>query len=312
VTLWIVSHPACRLHETGPGHPERRRRHLAVARALEAGLRAPSTRAEAPAAPREALLRVHTRAHVARVFSTAPERGLARLDPDTFMGPHSLEASEHAAGAGVFAVDRVLEGGPARAFCNVRPPGHHAESDRVMGFCLFNNIAVAAAHALEVHGLERIAIVDFDVHHGNGTEDIFREDERILLCSSFQHPLYPFLGDRTSSPHIRNVPLPAGTDGAAYRPVVADAWFDRLDAFRPELLLFSAGFDAHLQDPLAGLALVEDDYAWLTREVRRVTDRHTGGRCVSFLEGGYHLDALARSALAHVRALAPDVPARRP
>ncbi|MDJ0974466.1 MAG: histone deacetylase family protein [Planctomycetota bacterium] len=303
MTLLLVSHPSCALHETGPGHPERRRRHKAVARALEADLGVPVERVEAPAVDREAILRVHAKEHVAQVYSAAPERGLARLDPDTFMGPHSLEAAEHAAGGAVHAVDRVVDGSASQAFCNVRPPGHHAERNRVMGFCLFNNVAVAAAHALDHHGLSRVAIVDFDVHHGNGTEDIFRDDDRVLFCSSFQHPLYPNSGADTKSFHIKNVPLPAGTDGAAWRPAVAEAWFDTLAEWRPEMLFFSAGFDAHLEDPLANLALVEDDYTWITSEVRRVTDAHTGGRVVSMLEGGYNLDALGRSAYAHVRAL---------
>ncbi len=303
MTLLLLSHPSCGLHETGPGHPERRRRHRAVERALEA-IDVPVRREEAPAVAREALLRVHAKEHVAQVYGAAPERGLARLDPDTFMGPHSLEAAEHAAGAGVYAVDQVLAGEASQAFCNVRPPGHHAERGKVMGFCLFNNVAVAAAHALDHCGLGRVAIVDFDVHHGNGTEDIFRDDDRVLFCSSFQHPLYPFSGADTDSFHIQNVPVPAGTGGDTWRPAVADAWFETLAVFRPEMVFFSAGFDAHVSDPLASLRLVEDDYVWITREVRRITDPHTGGRAVSFLEGGYHLDALGRSALAHVRALA--------
>lgn len=304
MSLLIVSHPSCRLHETGPGHPERRRRHQAVERALEGDLGTPSTHVESPKVARDALLRAHTAAHLDGVYAAAPSRGLARLDPDTFMGPNSLEAAEHAAGAGTFAVDQVVSGAYARAFLNVRPPGHHAERDRVMGFCLFNNVAVAALHALEAHGLSRVAIIDFDVHHGNGTEDIVKDDPRVFFGSSFQHPLYPFSGADTVSDHIRNVPLPAGTGGDTWRPAVAEAWLEALAGFAPELVLFSAGFDGHMADPLAGFRLVEDDYVWITSEVRRVTDPSTGGRAISFLEGGYDLDALGRSALAHVRALA--------
>ena len=189
------------------------------------------------------------------------------------------------------------------AFCNVRPPGHHAERARAMGFCLFGNVAIGAAHALAAHGLQRVATVDFDVHHGNGTEDLLRDEPRVLLCSSFQHPFYPYSGADTVSDHIVNVPLPAGTDGAAFREAVGSAWLERLAAFEPELVFFSAGFDAHREDPLANLQLHALDYAWITREVIRATWDSAHGRVVSALEGGYALGALGRSALAHVRAL---------
>jgi acetoin utilization deacetylase AcuC-like enzyme len=243
-------------------------------------------------------------AYVDSVFSRAPEHGLSRLDQDTVVGPHSLDAALRAAGAVVAATDLVLKGHTPRAFCNVRPPGHHAERGRAMGFCLFDNVAVGLAHALEVHGLKRVAVVDFDVHHGNGTEDILSPDgpyaERVLFCSSFEHPLYPGTGADTCSEHILNVPLSAGTTGAGFRSAVAAAWFEPLAAFAPEMVFFSAGFDAHVDDPLANLSLEAEDYAWITAEVRRATDAHTGGRIVSSLEGGYALDALGASAAAHV------------
>jgi len=309
MSVAVLSHAACALHETGPGHPERPERVAAVEAALRA---APFADAlgwiEAPRAKREALRRVHDPAYVDAVFRQAPTHGTVAMDADTSMGPHSLEASLRAAGAAVHAVDLVLDGEVAAAFCNVRPPGHHAEHGRAMGFCLFDNVAVAAAHALEARGLERVAIVDFDVHHGNGTEDIFADEARygphVLFCSSFQHPFYPGTGAETRSAHILNVPLPAGTDGPAFREAVGARWFDALDAFRPQLVLFSAGFDAHAEDPLANLQLHAEDYAWITASVKRVTDAHTDGRAVSTLEGGYALGALARSAAAHVGALA--------
>jgi len=253
------------------------------------------------------LERVHAKPYVDAVFAAAPESGLVRLDADTSMGPHTLEASLRAAGAVVHGVDLVLGGEVHAAFCNVRPPGHHAEVSRAMGFCLFDNVAVGAAHARAVHGIERVAIVDFDVHHGNGTEDVFTDptahEGHVLFCSSFEHPLYPGTGADTVSDHILNVPLPAGTAGPAFRAAVADRWFEALETFAPQLVLFSAGFDAHAEDPLANLRLRSADYAWITTEVKRIADRHAAGRIVSTLEGGYALGALARSAVAHVEAL---------
>jgi acetoin utilization deacetylase AcuC-like enzyme len=304
----IYHHEACAQHETGEGHPERPARVAAVEQALRAAPFASELLwTEAPRCERSALEQVHTAAYVASVFQRAPDAGLVRLDEDTVIGPHSLEASLRAAGAAVAATDDVLAGRVASAFCNVRPPGHHAESRRAMGFCLFDNVAVAATHALEVGGVARVAIVDFDVHHGNGTEEIYGDEARhagrILFCSSFEHPLYPGSGADTRSPHILNVPLPAGTTGVGFRRAVAERWFEALASFRPELVFFSAGFDAHREDPLANLRLEEEDYAWITQEVKRVTDASSGGRIVSTLEGGYALGALARSAVAHVGAL---------
>ncbi len=304
MTLAWLDHPSFALHETGAGHPERPGRHDATAQALaEAPFADRVTRYDAPKATREQLERVHDPRYVEHIHVGAPRSGLVQLDADTVMGPHSLDAALHAAGAVVKAVDLVLSAEVSSAFCNVRPPGHHAERTRAMGFCLFANVAVGAAHALEAHGLARVAIIDFDVHHGNGTQDAFEGDERVLFCSSFQHPFYPFSGGDTPPGQIRNVPLPAGTSGAAYRAAVESAWREPLDAFRPELVMFSAGFDGHAEDTIASFALVEDDFAWVTRMVKEVADAHCDGRIVSALEGGYALEALGRSVVAHVGSL---------
>ncbi len=300
---WI-SHPACALHDGGLGHPERPARLTAVEHALEnVAWRQHLRRVEAPRATRAQLERVHDAAYVERVFQSAPKDGHVQLDPDTAMGPGSLEAALRAAGAVVHGVDLVLGGDVAAAYCNVRPPGHHAEHGKAMGFCLFGNVAVGAAHALAVHAVKRVAIVDFDVHHGNGTEDLLRDESRVLLCSSFQHPFYPYSGADTVSEFVVNVPLPAGSDGAAFRAAVGPAWLERLEAFAPELVLFSAGFDAHAEDTLANLRLRSEYYAWITREVLRATRASAEGRVVSALEGGYALGALGRSVLAHVASL---------
>ena len=258
---------------------------------------------EAPLATREQLLRVHDADFVDEVFAREPEEGVSVLDSDTVMGPGTLEAARRAAGAVVAAVDRLLRDEVSSAFCCVRPPGHHAERRRAMGFCFFNSVAVGAAHALDAHGLSRVAILDFDVHHGNGTEDIFRHDERVLFGSTFQHPLYPGTGADSGTERILNVPLPAGTDGAAFRSAVERHWIPVVDRFRPELILVSAGFDAHAADPLGGLRLREDDYRWVTEWICAGAGRHCDGRVVSALEGGYDLDALAHSAAVHVEVL---------
>jgi acetoin utilization deacetylase AcuC-like enzyme len=220
------------------------------------------------------------------------------------MNPHSWQAALRAAGAAVAATDAVIEGRYDNAFCSVRPPGHHAEPARAMGFCLFNNVAIAARHALQVHGLSRVAIVDFDVHHGNGTEAAFAGDEHVLMCSFFQHPFYPFSGFDNQAPNMVNLPMPARSRGMAVREAIDLMWLTRLDEFKPEMIFVSAGFDAHREDDLGNMGLVEDDYAWITRKVREVAERHAKGRIVSCLEGGYNLSALGRSVVAHVRALA--------
>ena len=307
-SLAYLYSPETELHEMGQGHPEQPERVRAIDRALaERGLLDRMMRLTPEPAPDAALLRAHGEAYLRSLTTSPPEPGGYRwLDGDTAMNRHSWRAARLAAGAGLMAVEAVMTGAAQRAFCNVRPPGHHAERHRAMGFCMINNIAVAAAQALEVHGLDRVAIVDFDVHHGNGTEDIFTDESRVLLCSTFQSPLYPYCGEDTRSDHIVNVPLPAGTDGAAYRKVFATRVVPVLERFLPELVLFSAGFDAHRDDPLAGMNLVEDDYHWVTRTVLEVTRLSSQGRAVSFLEGGYDLDALAASACRHVEALLTD------
>jgi acetoin utilization deacetylase AcuC-like enzyme len=304
VTVSLITHPICLQHEAEGYHPEQPARLSAIQTELkQSGLIERLQSYEALPASREQLERAHSAAHVQEVFSQVPSRGVAYLDPDTFVNPYSLEAALRAAGAVVQGVDQVMSGEASAAFCAVRPPGHHAERQRAMGFCLFNNVAVGAAHALAEHGLERVAIVDFDVHHGNGTEDIFRDEPRVLLCSSFQHPFYPGSGGNTVSDHILNMPLAAGTDGQHYRQRVTAEWLPALDRFRPQLIFFSAGFDAHRDDPLGGLKFDESDFAWITGEVKQIAERHAEGRMVSTLEGGYNLDALGKSVAAHIEAL---------
>jgi acetoin utilization deacetylase AcuC-like enzyme len=300
----FITHPSCLQHEMGPGHPECPDRLTAIAdEMLASGLDAHVRRYEAPRATVEQIARVHDRGYVEAIEAASPASGLRYLDPDTALNPHSVTAAFHAAGAVVHAVDLVCGGGHDNAFCAVRPPGHHAESRRAMGFCIFNNVAVAAAHALAVHGLSRVAIVDFDVHHGNGTEEMFEDDERVLMVSTFQYPLYPYSGVDNPAPNMVNIPLSAGNGGAEFRDAVQKRWLPALDEHEPELILISAGFDAHRDDPLAGLAFVESDYAWVTRELMNVAARHAKGRIVSTLEGGYALSALGRSAAAHLREL---------
>ncbi|MEM7294682.1 MAG: histone deacetylase family protein, partial [Pseudomonadota bacterium] len=258
---------------------------------------------EAPMAEPEAISRVHDAALIGRIESLAPTEGRAQVDPDTAMNPFSLEAAQRAAGAVLSATDAVMAGDLGNAFCSVRPPGHHAERDQSMGFCLFSNVAVAALYAVETYGLERVAIVDFDVHHGNGTEDCVQHDERILFCSSFQHPYYPG-GYLPNVPGRRvNVPLPAGTGSQAFREAIEQHWWPALRDFRPQLLFISAGFDAHREDPLASLNLEDEDYLWVTRELCALAGEFAEGRIVSALEGGYALSALGRSARMHVEAL---------
>ncbi len=304
MTTAYFSHPVCKLHEMTDGHPECPQRITAIEDQLKAlGVYDFLSYHEAPLVKREDLLRVHTETHVNGIFACAPNQGLVHIDPDTSMNPFTLEASRRAAGAVVSATGLVVAGNAKNAFCNVRPPGHHAERATAMGFCFFNNIAVGAAFALDVCGLERVAVLDFDVHHGNGTEDIFWHDRRVMVCSSYQHPLYPFSGAPSIPGHIVNTPLPAGTGGDGFRDAVLTRWLPELDAFKPQMIFISAGFDAHIRDPLANLALTEDDYVWVTGLILDLARRHAGERVVSSLEGGYDLDALGRSAARHVRAM---------
>ncbi|MEO6748841.1 MAG: histone deacetylase family protein [Casimicrobiaceae bacterium] len=303
-----ITHPSFLLHDMGPGHPECPQRLTAIhAQFVADGLTARLRPFDAPRATREQVLRAHRASYIDAVDAASPEAGLAYLDPDTALNPHSMDAVWHAAGALVLATDLVIGGECSNAFCAVRPPGHHAESGRAMGFCVFNSVAVGVLHALEAHGLTRVAVVDFDVHHGNGTEEMFGGDERVLMVSTFQYPLYPYSGVEPLGANMHNVPLHEGADGRALRAAFADVWLPALDEFAPQAIYISAGFDAHRDDPLAGLAFVDADYAWVTRELMQVAARHSQGRIVSTLEGGYALAALGRSAAEHVRELMTPV-----
>jgi len=300
-----LTHPSSLKHDMGAGHPECPARVQAIHDQLIAsGLLKLLDQYEAPAASKEQLARVHTHDYIESIFNRSPHHGLVYLDADTAMNPHSLEAALHAAGAAVKAVDLVISGQAQNAFCNIRPPGHHAGRNQAAGFCIFNNVAVAAAHALEHHGLKRVAIADFDVHHGNGTDEIFNHDERVMLCSTFRHPYYPYQGMESANKHIVNVPLARGATGAEFQAAVTAQWLPALEQFQPQLLLISAGFDAHHEDDMGGLSLRESDYVWITEILQELARRHAGGRIVSSLEGGYALHALGRSVLAHIRVLA--------
>ena len=300
-----ITHDDCSLHDMGHYHPECPERLSAIEDQLIAsGIADFLDRYEAPLATDEQLVRVHPQAFIDSIRAASPEEGVVHLDPDTAMSPHTLDAALRASGAAVLATDLVVSGRAENAFCAVRPPGHHATRKRAMGFCFFNNVAVAAMHALEVRGLSRVAIIDFDVHHGNGTEDIFSGDARVLMAGTFQHPYYPYSGTDHVASNMANVPLAAGTGGQGLRDAVEHVWMPALDAFRPEMIFISAGFDAHVEDDMGALRFTEADYAWVTREMKALADRHSGGRIVSVLEGGYALSALGRSVVAHIRAMA--------
>jgi len=299
-----ISHPLCLKHDMGTHHPEcPARLHAIEDQLIASGLFGYLQHHQAPEASREQLLRVHTADYLDRIIAAAPQQGLVALDGDTLMNPFSYPAALRAAGAVVMGVDLVLAGEVENAFCNIRPPGHHAERSKAMGFCIFNNVAVGAAHALAVRGLDRVAIVDFDVHHGNGTEDIFAADPRVILCSTFQHPFYPYSGAESTSANLVNVPLKAGSGGVEFRVAVTEHWMPALEKFKPELVMISAGFDAHREDDMSSLALLEADYAWVTARIKEMASRHANRRIVSVLEGGYELHALGRSATAHIKEL---------
>jgi acetoin utilization deacetylase AcuC-like enzyme len=286
-----------------PGHPECPQRLHAIGEALHVqGLHDFLQHHEAPAATHAEIARVHGAGLIEEIHALAPDEGLVMLDPDTLMNPATLTAALHAAGALVRATDLVMNGRARNAFCAVRPPGHHAERDTAMGFCFFNNVAVGAAHALAA-GLARVAILDFDVHHGNGTEDIFADEPRVLFCSSYEHPQYPYKALPSRPGRRVNTPLATGSGSAEFRAAVTHQWLPEIERFRPELIFVSAGFDAHRADPLGGLRLEDADYAWITGEITALAARHCEGRIVSTLEGGYDLAALARCAALHVRGL---------
>jgi acetoin utilization deacetylase AcuC-like enzyme len=307
MALAYISHYRCQLHEMGEHHPEQPARLSAINdRLIASGLDMALHQYDAPLVEQALLQAAHDAEYIEQVFAAVPAEGLAWLDGDTAMNPHSLDAALRAAGAVVYGVDLVMQDKAKNVFCGVRPPGHHAERGKAMGFCLFNNVAVGAYHALDTYGLERVAIVDFDVHHGNGTEDIVSGDERILFCSTFQHPFYPFSGSEDAAANVVNVPLAAGSDGAVFRQAVEQHWLPRLETFAPQLILVSAGFDGHQADDMGGLNLVDRDYAWITRRLCAQAERSAAGRIVSALEGGYELHSLARSVEAHLKAFLGD------
>ncbi|HOY70960.1 MAG TPA: histone deacetylase family protein [Methylotenera sp.] len=300
-----ISHPEFLKHDMGPDHPECPARMYAISDQLIAsGILDYLNHYEASKVGKEILALAHNVDYIDWVYQNAPSDGLIDLDGDTLMNPYTLDAALYATGAVVNAVDLVMSGEVNNAFCNIRPPGHHAKRNGASGFCIFNNVAVAAAYALEYHGLQRVAIADFDVHHCDGTEDIFRDDPRVMLCSTFQHPFYPFCGAESSNDHIINVPLAAGTNGEGFRSAVEAHWLPALARFEPQLILISAGFDAHREDDMGGLALNEKDYLWVTQQLKKIAAQFCHKRIVSALEGGYELHALGRSVMTHVKCLA--------
>lgn len=302
-----ITHPDCLKHEMGSYHPECPQRLVAIENQLQTtGLLSKLERYDAPSATTEQLARVHTPDYIESIRQAAPGAGLIALDGDTAMNPFTLNAALRAAGAVVLATDLVLTEKADNVFCAVRPPGHHAESDRAMGFCLFNNVAVGVAHAIRHYQLQRVAILDFDVHHGNGSEEIFRDNPHVMLCSTFQHPFYPYCGADSGSERIVNVPLPRGADGTIFRKSMTDIWLPALEQFNPEMIFVSAGFDAHRDDDMAQLQLCDDDYAWITQQIKAIADKYAQGRIVSALEGGYELQALGRCVAEHIRVLHAD------
>jgi len=305
MTTAYITHPVFRRHDMGPGHPESPQRLEAIQDYLIIqGLFELLRHYEAPLASRQQLERAHPATYIDELERIVPQTGRVPLDPDTFLNPYTFEAAQRAVGAGILATDLVVQKEVTNAFCAVRPPGHHAEIAAAMGFCFFNNIACAALHALDKHRLDRVAILDFDVHHGNGTEAIFRDNPKVMVCSSFQYPFYPNTPLIQDNPRLINVPLAAGARGADFREAISDSWFPALERFRPQMIFVSAGFDAHKDDPLADLMLSERDFTWITYEIKRLANHGCEGRVVSMLEGGYDLYALGASVAAHVRELA--------
>lgn len=300
-----ITHPEFLKHDMGPDHPECPARiHAIQDQLIASGLFDYFMHVEAQQVSKDILALAHTRNYIEWVFSQSPDTGHIDLDGDTLMNPYTLDAALYATGAVVQAVDLVMANEVQNAFCNIRPPGHHAKRSGASGFCIFNNVAVAAAYALEYHGLERIAIADFDVHHGDGTEDIFHDDPRVMLCSTFQHPYYPFCGAESGNDHIINMPLAAGSTGEQFREAITGHWLPALERFAPQMIFISAGFDAHWEDEMGGLSLHEKDYLWVTQQLKNVAKHHAGNRIVSVLEGGYALHALGRCVMTHVKCLA--------
>ncbi|MGJ8645540.1 MAG: histone deacetylase family protein [Marinomonas colpomeniae] len=304
MTSAYITHTYCDRHDMGEDHPESPQRLGAIQNRMITGqLMDFVRRLEGEPATYEQLVQTHEAAYVDSIFARAPESGHIELEPETLMMSHTLDAALHAAGSVVKAVDLVMAGEVDNAFCAIRPPGHHAEFDKAMGFCLFNNIAVGTRHAINQYGLERVAIVDFDVHHGNGTEDIFKADEKILYASSYQHPFYPYSDPGDSHDNILHMPLAAGSGSAEFQTIITEQLLPALDAFKPQLIMISAGFDAHKEDPMGQLRLDESDFTWITDVLMDAADRHCQGRVVSVLEGGYNIDALGRAAFCHIKSL---------
>jgi len=306
MTTAFLTHSDCLAHTNPPGHPERVERLQAITQAISTPGFGTLLRVDAPMAEDSHILRAHPRAHLDAIRAAAPATGYCSLDADTHMSPGSLVAAYRAAGANIKAVDMVMAGEVSNAFCACRPPGHHAEKTTPMGFCLFGNVVIGAKHALEHHGLGRVAIIDFDVHHGNGTQNLVWDDARILFASTHQMPLYPGSGTASETGahgNVLNVPLDPGSDGQVFRQKMRDLILPAVETFAPEMIFISAGFDAHRDDPLANLELVEDDYIWVTRQICALADRVANGRVVSTLEGGYDLASMAASTAAHIRTM---------
>lgn len=299
-----ITHSDCIKHEMGAYHPECPERIGAIHdMLLTKGLLDYMQHVDAPLATEVQLGRAHSVRYVHELAARAPASGYVQIDPDTAMNPYSYQAALRAAGAAVLATDLVVRGEAPAAFCNIRPPGHHAERAAAGGFCFFNNVVVGIRHALDEHGLERVALIDFDVHHGNGSEDILYDDPRVLMCSTFEKGIYPFCGEIPRGPNMINVGLSSRSGSEAFRSAVEDIWLPALDAFKPQMLFVSAGFDGHREDDMGNLGLVEADYEWVTRHIVQVAQRYAGGRIVSCLEGGYVMSPLARSVAAHVKVL---------
>ena len=295
MSLYYITHPECLTHEMGPAHPECPDRLTAIESALKlSGVWKKLTHLVAPEASREQLALAHSTAYIDSIFKQVPNSGYCELDADTRMNPNSLNAALHAAGAGIMALNQINNGAIKQAFCAVRPPGHHAEHDKAMGFCLFNNIAITACYALS-QGYSRVAVIDFDVHHGNGTEDIIQNHPNIMLYSSFQHPLYPYSGDNSKAKNLLNLPLPAYSDSQNMRALWQQVILPHLHQYQPDLILISAGFDAHIKDPLAQLSLNSNDYAFFATQLKQIAQQFCAGQLIAFLEGGYHLEALGES-----------------
>lgn len=304
MTTAFITHPDTLLHIMDGNHPESPARITAIKNALvKQGIYQQLAIYEAPAATYAQLARVHHPDYIQHIRALAPKAGLVRLDADTAMGPMSLSATLHASGAAVLATDLVMQGKVDNAFCCTRPPGHHAGRANSAGFCIFNHIAIGVAHAIAQYKIQRVAIIDFDVHHGDGTEDIFRSNPQVMLCSTFQHPFYPHRGFDTRTATMINVPLAANAEGKQYQQAFNQEFLPALNQFKPEIIYVSAGFDAHIDDPLAGMQLVNQDYVWITNFIKQVAKQHAQGRIVSLLEGGYHLPALAQAASAHINVM---------